>query len=100
MDRSLQAVSFFDASIKDIEGKMKEPQNCWDFWRCPKSSKERCLIYRRKYGKRCWFLAGCSPQADREFADCWLCPWYLEVTTRCFLRQKFFDQIEKKDPGI
>ena len=62
-------------------------ENCRDFWKCPKRKRDKCLIYRHDYGRRCWFLAGGSPQVKRKFHGCWTCPWYVEVSRRCFLRE-------------
>ncbi len=58
------------------------PQTCWQYWSCVKAIRKKCPVYQKKYGKRCWFLAGCYSLRKREFENCWDCPWYIESSFR------------------
>jgi len=55
-----------------------EPKNCWEYWSCIKSVKEKCIVYQKNYGKKCWFLKGCCPKRGHTFKNCWECPWYIQ----------------------
>ncbi|MFA5350566.1 MAG: hypothetical protein WC357_04450 [Candidatus Omnitrophota bacterium] len=60
--------------------KPREPQYCWQFWSCVKAVREKCTIYQKNYGKRCWLLSGCAAMVERKFKNCWECPWYIETS--------------------
>ncbi len=34
-----------------------EPQNCWDFWDCPKEVRDECPAYKTNSGRECFFVA-------------------------------------------
>ena len=60
-----------------------EPQNCWEFMKCPKEIRQKCKVYKRDFGKECWFLIkdvteGCY--ASKKYGACINCPWYKKNT--------------------
>ncbi len=49
------------------------PQNCWEYWNCPKEISEHCLVYKEKAGRRCWEVSGnFCPKLKND----WDCRWY------------------------
>ena len=55
----------------------KDPQNCWEYMKCPKNLRDKCEAYTEGYGKECWLLPkynlkGCPAHPD----SCFNCPWY------------------------
>jgi len=57
-----------------------KPQSCWEFWDCPKETRDKCPAYRRNAGKNCFNLAmDFCPKVTNEFKHCWECPWYKTV---------------------
>lgn len=54
-------------------------ENCWEYWGCNEEMKNNCSVFKSDLGKECWL--GLDPyltKAEREFKDCWGCPWYLK----------------------
>jgi hypothetical protein len=56
------------------------PQNCWEFWDCPKEIKDPCPAYINDFGKKCFFIADdyCL-SVKKEFKDCYECPWFKNI---------------------
>jgi len=55
----------------------KDPQNCWEYMKCPKNLRDKCEAYTEGYGNECWLLPkynlkGCPAHPD----SCFNCPWY------------------------
>lgn len=69
--------------------KNKEPLNCWEFKNCPKTKKNKCVVYKHKMGRKCWLVAGnfCSypgeayPNVkDRDLVFCTReCAWFKKI---------------------
>ncbi len=63
----------------------KNPQNCWEFWNCPKEIRENCLAYKLNAGKECWCFAEdfkpspLCPKVQHNFEHCWDCPWFKKL---------------------
>jgi len=55
-----------------------EPQNCWEFMKCPKEQRDRCNIYKMDSGKECWFMSSpeCGCLGSKEKGSCFNCPWF------------------------
>jgi len=55
-----------------------EPQNCWEFMKCPQERRDKCNIYKQDSGKDCWFMSnideGCLN--FKEKGECLNCPWF------------------------
>ncbi len=56
----------------------RKVKNCWEYWSCVKAIREKCPVYRHKYGRRCWLVALFADMPYRRFESCGDCPWYLE----------------------
>jgi len=58
--------------------KEKEPQNCWEFMKCPKETREKCIVYETDSGNECWFLTDVKERcpASKEFDNCFDCQWF------------------------
>ncbi len=63
----------------------KEPQNCWEYWNCPKETREKCAAYKYNSGKECWMIASAAephcPRVGRDFKYCSECPWYKKLNS-------------------
>jgi len=57
---------------------LKETQNCWDFWKCNKKTKENCPAYKTESGEECWLVAAeyCPILKAKGFEKCTECPWF------------------------
>lgn len=33
---------------------LRKIQTCWEFMRCPKEIREKCKVYEKKHGRKCW----------------------------------------------
>lgn len=59
----------------------KEAQNCWEFLKCPKSKKEKCLVYQNNMGRECWYVANAKIQqvGIEKYGSCFDCSWYKKM---------------------
>ena len=68
----------------------KEPQNCWEYWKDTKETRENCPAYKTNSGRECWLIASTKcprvnqdkpncPKVDRGFKYCWECPWFKKL---------------------
>jgi hypothetical protein len=64
----------------------KGPQNCWEFWNCPKDVRNHCRAYEYDMGKECWLIAssfykkGCPKTKDKGLLFCIEdCPWFKKL---------------------
>ena len=64
--------------IMTTSSKENEPQNCWEFMKCPKERREKCNIYKMDSGKECWFMSNLDDGCFRakEKGGCFDCPWF------------------------
>jgi hypothetical protein len=59
----------------------KEPENCWEFWNCPKKARNSCPAFLTYHGMNCYdFAQNHCPRAEKSFKHCKECPWYKKVT--------------------
>jgi hypothetical protein len=61
----------------------KQPQNCWEFHKCLKEVKEKCIVYKKRQGRECWRIIktsteGC-PEMKKNDGSCFNCSWYKKV---------------------
>ncbi len=65
----------------ELKDKNPEPQNCWDFWDCPKEVRDECPAYKTNSGRECFFVAEnfCPRLRKKEVEHCWQCPWYQKI---------------------
>ena len=62
--------------------KPMEPRNCWEFWNCKNSEKEKCPACQTSSGKDCFNLTyQFRPIAKKDFQYCWECPWERALKT-------------------
>jgi len=59
-----------------------EPQNCWDFNKCPEEIRKKCEAYMKSFGTECWFVVkdvtkGRCPK--QEGGGCINCSWYKKL---------------------
>lgn len=61
-------------------------KNCWEHWKCNKTTREKCNVCRCKMGSYCWLLAGnnMTPRTEREFTSCWECSWFKKNLERLY----------------
>ncbi len=61
------------------------PQNCWEYWKCPEEVRKDCAAFVNDMGRECFFVAGTivkNPgcmKVKNNILDCWDCPWYKVV---------------------
>ena len=55
-----------------------EPQNCWEFMKCLKDNRDKCIVYKMNSGKECWFMSNLDDGCLRakEIGGCINCPWF------------------------
>jgi len=59
----------------------EEPQNCWEFMKCPNNIKENCEAYIRNLGQECWLIAentGTGCHGYNKYDGCTNCPWFIK----------------------
>jgi hypothetical protein len=57
-----------------------EPQNCWEFWNCPKKIRDNCPAYTTNSGRDCYDLAeDYCPKVTNQFKHCQECPWFKKI---------------------
>ena len=59
--------------------KEDESQNCWEFLKCSKEIRDKCMIYKRKLGGTCWFIIEDIRRecyCYNKYDGCFNCPWY------------------------
>lgn len=66
---------------RDIDRRLKEAENCWEFWDCSDDAKSQCPVFKTRDGKRCWIYTDNLKVFDwakgsHEFDTCLQCPWY------------------------
>ena len=56
----------------------KEPENCWEFMKCPKEIREKCDAYILNSGDECWFLSDIKNSCLRrkKGESCLDCPFF------------------------
>ena len=66
----------------------QKPQNCWEFWNCPKTTMIQCPAFPSE-GKKCWEVAsspdkeGCSKAKDKGLLFCVKrCAWFKKMNPR------------------
>lgn len=53
------------------------PENCWEYWKCPKRNREKCKVFQLDMGSQCYNVShDFRPQRKREFDDCFDCAWF------------------------
>ncbi len=62
--------------------KESEPQNCWEFLKCPEEARQKCEAYRKFLGAECWLVmkdvtTGCF--SYEKYNGCMNCPWYKKL---------------------
>ncbi len=66
-----------DSKKSSSKSKAKEPEYCWDFWKCDEKLKQNCPAYKSDSGKECWLVAtDYCPHLKNEFKTCYECPWF------------------------
>ena len=62
----------------DAPSTENEPKNCWEFMKCPKVTREKCVSYTMNSGNECWLIInvekGCP--AHKAKGGCFTCPWF------------------------
>jgi len=64
----------------------KEPQNCWDFFKCSEEELKKCPAFIHKMGHECWLIAstfenpGCCGKKGESKRICIRnCSWFKKL---------------------
>lgn len=61
---------------------MKRCDNCWDFNKCQKQKKKRCVAFEYGMGKECWFVSNLTQKTKGlkgGYEKCFDCGWYKKL---------------------
>ena len=64
------------------EDKVMIPDNCWEYWECPKEMRDIWPAYVLDSGKNCFNLAkDFCPKLEKDFKHCWEYSWYRQINS-------------------
>lgn len=73
--------------VKRKISKDEKYKNCWEYWACDTNAKQKCPVYKKKDGKKCWLYTDNLrvfkwARPKRDFEYCWECLWCQRVNKK------------------